>query len=177
MIVETGVAHGGSLIFYASICKAIGHGRVIGVDIEIRPHNRAAITAHELSPLITLLEGSSTEPATFERVREAVGSSERTLVILDSGHTKQHVLAELELYSELVQPTSYMVAMDGIIGDLHGAPRTAPDWTWNNPRTAAREFVETHPDFELDEPPFPFNEGSVRSRVTYAPEGWIKRVS
>lgn len=177
VIVETGVAHGGSLIFYASICKAVGHGRVIGVDIEIRRHNRMAIEAHELFPLITLIEGPSTDTFTFEHVRAAVGTDQRTLVILDSAHDKAHVLAELELYSELVQPGSYIVAMDGIMGDLGGAPRTAPDWTWNNPRTAVREFVDTHPHFVLDSPPFPFNEGAVESRVTYAPDGWIRRIA
>src|SRR3954464_11955768 len=96
VIVETGVAHGGSLIFYASLCKAMERGRVIGVDIEIRAHNRAAIEAHEMSPLITLVEGSSTEPAIVERVRSLVRPGETVLVILDSNHTKQHVHDELE---------------------------------------------------------------------------------
>src|SRR5439155_18014109 len=98
VIVETGVAHGGSLILYASLCKAMGHGRVIGVDVEIRPHNRQAIEAHELSPLITLVEGSSVDPTIVACVRDLVREGERAIVILDSNHTKAHVLAELGSY-------------------------------------------------------------------------------
>src|SRR2546423_11614718 len=95
VIIETGVAHGGSLIFYASLCKLLGKGRVVGIDIEIRPHNRRAIEAHEMSPLITLVEGSSTAPAVVEHVRSLIGEDESVLVILDPNHTRAHVLAEL----------------------------------------------------------------------------------
>src|SRR5215475_12958960 len=98
VIIETGVAHGGSLIFYASLCKAMGHGRVIGVDIEIRPHNRKAIEAHELFPLITLIEGSSTDPNIVTMVKALVKPGEMVLVLLDSNHSKRHVLEELNCY-------------------------------------------------------------------------------
>jgi cephalosporin hydroxylase len=176
VIVETGVAHGGSLIFYASLCKAMEKGRVIGVDIEIRPHNRTAIEAHEMKPLITLIEGSSTEPAIVDSVKALIRPGETVLVLLDSNHTKAHVLAELEAYGSLVTKGSYIVATDGIMGHIPGAPRTQPDWDWNNPEHAARDFVAAHPEFVIEEPAFPFNEGVVADRVTYWPSGFIRRL-
>ena len=145
VIIETGVAHGGSLIFYASLFKAMGRGRVIGIDIEIRPHNRRAIEAHEMKPLITLIEGSSIEPSIVEQVRALITPGETVLVLLDSNHTKAHVLAELEAYGPFVTPGSYIVATDGIMKEVAGAPRTGPDWDWNNPLDAAREFAAKHP--------------------------------
>lgn len=177
VVLETGVAHGGSLIFYASLFKAMGHGRVIGVDIEIRPHNRAAIAAHELFPYITLVEGSSIAPQTVERVRSLIRPGERVLVMLDSCHTKAHVLAELAAYAPLVAEGSYIVAADGIMEDVAGASRTQPDWTWNNPRQAALEFAAAHPEFRIEEPGFAFNEGSVRERVTYWPSAFLRRIA
>lgn len=176
VIIETGIAHGGSLVFYASLLKAMGRGRVIGVDIEIRPHNRAALEAHELFSLITLVEGSSISQETIERVKALIEPNERVMVFLDSCHTKDHVLAELRAYSPLVTKGSYIVAMDGIMGNLVGAPRTQPDWSWNNPKTAAKEFVENNSEFVLEEPEFVFNEGSVKERVTYWPGGFIRRL-
>ncbi|HEX6046285.1 MAG TPA: CmcI family methyltransferase [Pyrinomonadaceae bacterium] len=176
VIVETGVAHGGALVFYASLCKAMDHGRVIGVDIEIRPHNRAAIESHILAPLITLIEGSSIDPVVIDRVRSEIRPGERVLVLLDSRHAKDHVLAELAAYSPLVASGSYIVAMDGIMEKVVGGPRTEPDWSWNNPRQAALEFVAAHPGFTIEEPPFLFNEGNVNERVTYWPSAFIKRV-
>jgi cephalosporin hydroxylase len=176
VIVETGIAHGGSLIFYASLLKAMGRGRVIGVDIEIRPHNRKAIEQHELFPLITLVEGSSIEPAIVENIKSRINPGEVVLVFLDSNHSKEHVLAELNAYSSLVTRGSYIVAMDGIMEQMAGAPRSSPDWSWNNPKAAALEFVQANPEFEITEPPFMFNEGQVSERVTYWPSGFIKRV-
>lgn len=176
VIIETGVAHGGSLIFYASLCKAMGRGRVVGIDIEIRPHNRTAIEAHEMSPFITLIEGSSVDPAVVEQVKSYVQSGDRVLVLLDSCHTKEHVLSELRAYSPLVSQGSYIVAMDGIMEQVAGAPRTQADWTWNNPRRAALEFVAENPQFRIEEPAFSFNEGTVTERVTYWPSAFIRRV-
>lgn len=174
-IIETGVAHGGSLIFYAGLCKAMDKGRVIGIDIEIRPHNRRAIEAHPLYPYITLIEGSSVDAATIDEVRARIAPGETVLVLLDSNHTKAHVTAELEAYAPLVSEGSYIVAMDGIMECVAGAPRTQPDWTWNNPRQAALEFAARHPEFVIEEPPFPFNEGVVDERVTYWPGGFLRR--
>lgn len=175
VVIETGIAHGGSLVFYASICKAIGKGRVIGIDIELRPHNREAIESHELFDFIELVEGSSTDPAVVERVRGSVGAAESVLVLLDSNHTKSHVLAELEAYGPFVTPGSYIVAADGIMEEVVGAPRTLPEWAWDNPKAAAAEFVATHPEFALEQPSFPFNEGEVTTMLTYWPGGWIRR--
>ncbi|MBE3098999.1 MAG: class I SAM-dependent methyltransferase [Planctomycetes bacterium] len=177
VIVETGVAHGGSLVFYATLCKAMEKGRVIGVDVEIRPHNRRAIETHPFFALITLIEGSSIDPAVVAKVKALVRPGEQVLVILDACHTKQHVLAELEAYAPLVGVGSYLVAADGIMEQVAGAPRTQPDWTWNNPRQAALEFVSKNPAFAIVEPGFPFNEGSIVERVTYWPGGFIKRIA
>ena len=177
VIVETGVAHGGGLMYYASLCKAMDRGRVIGVDIEIRPHNRAAIEAHPLFPLITLIEGSSIDPSVVEQVQAQLGPGEKVMVFLDSCHEKEHVLAELRAYAPLVNPGSYIVAMDGIMERRAGAPRSAPDWTWNNPRQAALEFVRDNAKFVIEEPRFAFNEGAVTERVTYWPSAFIKRIA
>ena len=176
VIVETGIAHGGSLIFYASLCKAMGRGRVIGVDIEIRPHNRKAIESHELNYFITMIEGSSIYPAVIAKVKSELLPEEKVIVFLDSCHTKEHVLAELNAYSLLVTKGSYIVAMDGIMEQVVGAPRTQPDWSWNNPKRAAIDFVEKNPDFIIEEPQFLFNEGNVSEKITYWPSGFIKRI-
>jgi cephalosporin hydroxylase len=176
VIVETGVAHGGALVFYAGLCKTMDHGRVIGVDIEIRPHNRAAIQSHSLSSLITLVEGNSAAPEIVNEVSSQIRPGETVLVLLDSCHEKQHVLDELRAYSTLVTPGSYIVAMDGIMEELAGAPRSSPDWSWNNPRQAALEFVAENPGFAIEEPQFAFNEGNVTDRVTYWPSAFIKRL-
>jgi cephalosporin hydroxylase len=176
VIIETGVAHGGSLIFYATLCKTMEKGRVIGIDIEIRPHNRKAIESHGLFSYLTLIEGSSIDAATVDHVRSLVKPGETVLILLDSNHTKEHVLAELNAYAPLVSPGSYIVATDGIMEQVAGAPRTKPDWEWNNPRRAALEFVANNQDFVIEEPPFPFNEGVVRKRVTYWPDAFIRRI-
>ncbi len=176
VIVETGVAHGGALVFYAGLCRMMDHGRVIGVDVEIRPHNRDAIQSHPLSTLITLVEGDSKDPSIVADVKSRIAPDETVLVLLDSCHQKQHVLEELRAYSTLVTPGSYIVAMDGIMEDLAGAPRSSPDWSWNNPRQAALEFVAENPDFKIEEPPFAFNEGTITERVTYWPSAFLKRL-
>lgn len=176
VIVETGVAHGGGLVFYASLCKALDRGRVIGVELELRPHNRAALDAHPLRPLISLVDGSSTDPDVVGQVRGQIAEGETVLVFLDSCHSKDHVLAELAAYAPLVTPGSYIVAMDGIMRDLAGAPRSAEDWSWNNPAAAAAEFAAGHPELVLEEPPFAFNEGLVDRRVTYWPDAFLRRV-
>jgi cephalosporin hydroxylase len=175
LIIETGIAHGGSLVFSASLCRLIGRGRVVGVDIEIRPHNRAAIEEHPLRDLITMIEGSSVDPDVVRRVHGEVKPEDTVLVLLDSNHTRAHVLAELEAYGPLVSPGSYIVAMDGIMEHVVGGPRTQADWTWNNPRQAALEYVARHPEFVIEEPAFPFNEGSVAARVTYWVDAFVKR--
>jgi cephalosporin hydroxylase len=175
VIIETGIAHGGSLIFYASLCKAMEKGRVIGIDIEIRPRNREAIEAHELYPYVTLIEGGSTDPNVVNLVKSMVEEGETVLVILDSNHSKAHVLGELEAYAPLVTPGSYIVATDGIMKDLVGAPRSQPDWAWNNPFEAAKEFAAKHLEFCAETPPRVFNEGGDIANVTYWPQAWLLR--
>ncbi|MCX6313031.1 MAG: CmcI family methyltransferase [Bacteroidetes bacterium] len=178
VIIETGVAHGGSLIFYATLCKAMekGKGKVIGIDIEIRPHNRKAIEEHFLSPYITLVEGSSTNEKIVSEVQEKIISGDKVLVLLDSNHTYEHVLAELKMYSGMVSVGSYIVATDGIMEYVVGAPRSNPDWIMNNPKKAAEQFVKENTNFIIEEPSFPFNEGEIKERVTYWPNAFIKRV-
>lgn len=177
VIVETGVAHGGSLIFYASLCKALDHGRVIGIDVDIRPHNRAAIETHELASFIHLIEGSSIDPATVERVRRQIAPGETVLVMLDSCHTRAHVLKELELYGELVSPGSYIVAADGIMEDVAGTPLGRPAWAWDNPKQAALDFVSAHPEFRVEEPALPFNESPIAQGVTYWPSAYLRKAA
>jgi cephalosporin hydroxylase len=176
VIVETGVAHGGSLIFYATLFKAMDKGRVIGVELSLRDHNRAAINAHPLAGLISIVDGSSTAPETVAKVRAQIRPGEKVLVILDSNHTRQHVLDELRAYANIVTPGSYIVATDGIMGEVVGGPRTQPEWTTDNPEQAAKDFVAENADFILEEPEWPFNEGVVRRRVTYWPGCYVKRV-
>lgn len=176
VIIETGVAHGGSLIYYASLFKAMGKGRVIGIDIEIRPHNRKAIEEHEFAPLITLLEGSSTDSALVAQVKGLVKSDETVLVILDSCHTKQHVVSELESYHELVTTGSYIVATDGIMKSLHDVPRGNPDWAWDHPTAAAAEFAEKHPEFNLEQPQWTFCESDLTENITHWPGAWLRRI-
>ena len=175
VIIETGVAHGGSLIFYASLCKALERGRVVGIDIEIRPHNRQAIEAHELFPFITLVEGSSVAPDVVRHVHSLVKPGETVLVILDSNHTRQHVADELEAYHSLVTPGSYIVATDGSMKDLWDVPRGKPEWTWDNPTAAAAEFAERHAEFVLEQPAWPFNESELTQNITHWPGAWLRR--
>lgn len=177
VIVETGVAHGGSLVLYASLCRALGKGRVVGVDIEIKPHNRAAIEAHPLASSITLVEGDSIAPSVVDEVRSSIGPEDRVLVILDSNHSKAHVLAELEAYSPLVSVGSYIVATDGIMAEVAEVPGGRPEWTWDNPQEAAREFVAGNPSFELEEPVPLFDEGAVKSQATYWPSAYVRRTA
>ena len=175
VIIETGVAHGGSLIFYSSLCKAMDQGRVIGIDIEIRTHNRAAIEAHPLNDRITLIEGSSTATEVVAKVKSLVHPDESVLVILDSNHSYTHVLNELEAYAELVTPGSYLVATDGIMYDLADVPRGTPNWSTDNPSLAARDFAARHLEFVIEQPSWPFNESLLQENVTHWPGAWLKR--
>jgi cephalosporin hydroxylase len=176
VVVETGVAHGGSLVFHASVLAVMGQGRVVGVDIDIRPHNRAAIEQHPLASRITLVEGDSAAPETVAAVRARLRPGERVLVVLDSAHTRAHVRAELEAYAPLLPLGGYIFVCDGIMAHLAGAPRSKPDWSWNNPLAAVEDFLAAHPEFVAEEPEFPFNEGAVRQRVTYCPRGILRRI-
>lgn len=175
VIIETGVAHGGSLIYYASLFQAMGHGRVIGIDIDIRPHNRAAIESHPMFPRIGLIEGSSVDPATVARVRAQIKPGERIMVILDSDHSRDHVAAELAAYADLVTPGCFLLVQDGVMEHVAGMPRTNGDWSWNNPKDAISRFLATSPHFESVALARPFDESQNVPDCTHHPGGWLRR--
>lgn len=171
IVIETGIAHGGSLVFYASMLELIGHGEVLGIDIEIRPHNRAAIESHPMMKRIRMIEGSSIAPEVVAAVRRAA-EGKRALVVLDSNHTHDHVLAELELYAPLVSVGSYCVVMDTVVEDL--PPDSFPDRPWgrgNNPKTAVQAYLKTHPEFGID--------GVIDDKLllSVAPSGYLRRMA
>jgi cephalosporin hydroxylase len=187
LIIETGIAHGGSLIFSASIlalldmCDAIESGasidpreatrRVLGIDIDIRAHNRAAIEAHPMASRIEMIQGSSVATEVIDRVADIAGNHQRILVCLDSDHTHDHVRAELEAYAPFTSVGSYCVVFDTIIEDL--PPDMFPDRAWgpgNNPKTAVWDYLETHPNFEID------RQIDAKLLISVAPEGYLKRV-
>jgi len=176
VIIETGIAHGGSLIFAASLCKLIGKGRVIGVDIDIRPHNRERLDAHPLREFITIIEGSSTAPDTIARVRQSTKQGETVLVVLDSDHSYAHVMEELRAYAPLVTPGSYIVATDGIMRDLSEAPRGKSGWARDNPACAANDFAASNSSFRIAEPAWHFNESALSGNVTHWPSAWLERI-
>jgi cephalosporin hydroxylase len=176
VIIETGIAHGGSLIFYASLCKAMGKGRVIGIDIEIRPHNRKAIEEHLLFEFITLIEGSSIDAEIVSQVKAMIKPGEKVLVILDSNHTKQHVYDELKAYHDIVTPGSYIIATDGIMKDLYDVPRGSNDWKSDHPTAAAEEFAKEHPEFVLVQPEWMFNESELSENINHWPGAWLKKI-
>lgn len=187
LVIETGIAHGGSLILSASmlalldLCDAIQSGekldpkisrrKVIGIDIDIRAHNRAAIEAHPMASRIQLIQGSSIAPEIIEQVRSAAANYSRVLVCLDSNHTHGHVLEELQAYAPLTSMGSYCVVFDTVVEDMPTG--TFPDRPWgpgDNPKTAVWEYLKTHPEFEIDK--------STQSKllITVAPDGYLKRV-
>lgn len=171
LIIETGVAHGGSLIFYASLLESIGNGRVLGVDIDIRPHNRLAIESHVMAKRVSLIEGSSIDGEVIDRVRKQAKGKSRVLVCLDSNHTHDHVLAELNAYAGMVSVGSYCVVFDTFVEDMPDDYRwkNRPWGKGNNPKTAVWEWIKEHPEFEIDK--------SVENRllITSAPDGFLRR--
>jgi len=176
VIFETGIFRGGSLMFYASLCEALGHGRVIGIDIEIEPAVREAIAAHPLAGRVAVFEGDSASPEMFARVRKEIAPGETVLVLLDSCHSKEHVARELTLWSPLVTPDSWLVATDGIMRDLTDVPGGQPEWASDNPLAAVDEFAAVHPEFVQEQPPWLFREGVLTENVTYWPGAWLRRL-
>jgi cephalosporin hydroxylase len=178
LVVETGVAHGGSLIFYASLLKAMDiPGRVVGIDVEVREENRRAIEDHPLASFIELEIGSSVGAELVSRVAARRKADDRVLVILDSDHSYAHVAAELEAYHGLVTPGSYIVATDGLMRDLHDVPRGQAGWERDNPACAAEDFASRHPEFVLEQPAWPFNESTLSRNVTHWPSAWLRRIA
>jgi cephalosporin hydroxylase len=172
LIVETGVAHGGSLVFYASMLELLGRpGTVLGIDIEIRPHNRSAIEAHPMFRRIELIEGSSIAPDVVRRVHERAASAKRVLVVLDSNHSHAHVLAELEAYSPLVRSGSYVVVFDTVVEDMDPSLMGGRPWSkGDNAKTAVHAFLKSNPRFELDQ------EIEQKLLLTVAPDGFLRCV-
>ena len=171
LVVETGVAHGGSIVFSASILELLGRGSVVGVDIEIRKHNREALESHPLKRLFQLIEGSSIDEKTASQVRAAAKGKSPVMVILDSNHTHEHVAKELELYAPLVGNGSYLLVLDTIVEDMDEG--TFPDRPWgkgNNPKTAVWEFLKKNDRFVIDK------EVEDRLLFTVAPDGFLKCV-
>jgi cephalosporin hydroxylase len=170
VVIETGVAHGGSLILSASVLELIGKGSVIGIDIEIRAHNRAAIEAHPLKKRIELIEASSVAPETLQAVRQLVGDAKTVLVVFDSNHSRAHVLQELKLYAPLVTPGSYMVANDGAQEWVWDIPRGKPAWKGDGPLDAIDEFLAAHKEFVVDS-------HYTRFGITQSPNGYLRRLT
>lgn len=172
LIIETGIAHGGGLIFYASILELLGGNRkALGIDIDIREHNRTMITRHPMAGRIDMIQGSSVDERVVEQVYEHAKTKHAVMAILDSNHTHTHVLAELKTYSPLVTKGSYLVVFDTSIEDM--PPGSFPDRPWdkgNNPKTAVREFLKTNDRFEIDK--------SIQDRliITAARDGYLKCV-
>lgn len=187
LVIETGIAHGGSLIMNASVlamldlCDAIESGEtlnpsqskrmVLGIDIDIRAHNREAIEAHPMASRIQMIQGSSIAPDTIAQVKDIAQDYERVLVSLDSNHTHDHVLAELEAYAPLTSVGSYCVVFDTIVEDMPAD--MFPDRPWgpgDNPKTAVWEYLKTHPELEIDK--------DIQNKllITVAPDGFLKRI-
>lgn len=188
LIIETGIAHGGSLVFSASMlalldmADAINSGAtldpaksnrmVLGIDIDIRAHNRAAIEAHPMASRIQMIQGSSIAPEVVAKVREIAAGYQRVLVCLDSNHTHAHVLAELQAYAPLTSVGSYCVVFDTIVEDVPAD--MFPDRPWgpgDNPKTAVRKYLKTHTEFEIDK--------TIQHKllITVAPDGYLHRVA
>lgn len=171
LIIETGVAHGGSLIFYASLLELIGDGEVIGIDIDIRAHNRKAIEDHPMSKRIKLIQGSSIDEDIVAQVQALAAGKGPVMVLLDSNHTHDHVLAELEMYSSMVTKDSYLVVFDTIVE--HMADDCYPDRPWgpgNNPKSAVYEFFKKTDRFVIDD------DVDAKLLVSVAPSGYLRCV-
>lgn len=173
LIIETGIAHGGSLVYYASLLELIGKGKVLGIDIDIREHNRIAIEQHPMYKRIEMIEGSSISPETALRVSKIAADYETILVVLDSNHTHDHVRDELNIYAPLVSAKSYIVVFDTIVENLPDGyfSQKRPWGIGNNPMTAVREFLQSNADFEID---YAINNKLL---ISVAPNGYLRRLS
>jgi len=172
LIIETGIAHGGSLVFYASLLELIGNGEVLGIDIDIRKHNKEEIEKHPMFKRIKMIEGSAVSEETVEKVRNYAAGKKKILVCLDSNHTHEHVLQELQFYSPFVSLNSYIIVFDTIVEDLPEGyfSQKRPWGISNNPKTAVQEFLQTNTGFEIDH--------SIDNKIliSVAPEGYLKRI-
>ncbi len=172
LIIETGIAHGGSIIYYASIMELIGKGEVLGIDIDIRAHNRKEIEAHPMYKRIKMIQGSSVDGETVKKVAEIAKDKKVVMVCLDSNHTHEHVLQEMEFYAPFVSKNSYLVVFDTIVEELPDDYLPGRAWKiGDNPKTAVYSFLQSHPEFEID------REIDNKLLISVAPEGYLKRIS
>jgi cephalosporin hydroxylase len=171
LLIETGIAHGGSLIYYASLMELLGgKGHILGIDIDVRQHNRTEIEKHPMFKRITMFEGSSLDPEMVSNVAEFAKNYKTIMLALDSNHTHDHVLSELQLYTPFVTPGSYCVVFDTVVEDM--SKGSYPDRPWdkgNNPKTAVWEFLKTNNDFEID------REIENKIIITVAPDGYLRK--
>jgi cephalosporin hydroxylase len=172
LIIETGIAHGGSLIYYASLLELIGEGEVLGIDIDIREHNRKEIESHPMYKRIKMLQGSSISNEIIDQVKKFAEGKKSVLVCLDSNHTHEHVLSELNLYSSFVTLGSYIVVFDTIVEDLPQGyfSQKRPWGVSNNPKTAVEEFLKGNRDFAID---YSIDQKLL---ISVAPEGYLKKI-
>jgi cephalosporin hydroxylase len=171
LIIETGIAHGGSLILHASICELIGKGEVLGIDIDIREHNKKEILNHKMSKRISMIQGSSIDDEVVKQVAEKAKGKEKVLVILDSNHTHEHVLTEIKLYSPFVTIDSYLLVFDTVVEDLAEDIYNNRPWgIGDNPKTAVQEFLKKNNDFIIDKVI------DNKLLISVAPDGYLKRI-
>ena len=170
LIIETGVAHGGSLVLSASILELIGKGKVIGIDIEIREHNRVAIENHPLSHRIELIEGSSIDESTVNKIKPYLKENLVVMALLDSNHTEQHVTEEIKIYSDFVTPESYLVVHDGAQAFVSDIPRGKFEWGIDHPLESIHKFIKENKNFEIDK-------NMTRFGQTSSPDGWLKKLN
>lgn len=171
LIIETGIAHGGGLIFYASLLELIGKGEVLGIDIDIRAHNRKEIEKNKMFKRIKMIEGSSVDEKVIEKVEKIVKKHKKVLVFLDSLHTHKHVLEELNLYSKFVSKGSYLIVFDTIVEYMPKNFYKGRPWNLgDNPATAVKEFLKTNKNFVIDK------ETENKLLLTCAPDGFLKRI-
>jgi cephalosporin hydroxylase len=171
LIIETGIAHGGSLIYYASIMELIGKGEVLGIDIDIRAHNRAEIEKHPMAKRIKMIQGSAIDPEIVAQAGEYAKGKQTVLVALDSNHTHEHVLHELNMYAPFVTKGSYMVCFDTIVEFLPDNYVANRPWgPGDNPLTAVHEFLKGNDQFEIDK------QIDNKLLISVAPQGYLKRV-
>ena len=169
VIIETGIAHGGSLIYYASLLELLGKGKVIGVDIEVREYNRKVLERHPMFKRIELIEGSSISEETIEKIRKIVPKNSKVIVCLDSNHTKEHVLKELQLYHGFVNSGSYIVVFDTITSKLAEKGACEKNYINNGPKEAVEYFLKVNDNFEIDKH---YN----KLYISYSPNGYLKRI-
>ncbi|MEP7195890.1 MAG: cephalosporin hydroxylase family protein [Saprospiraceae bacterium] len=170
LIIETGIAHGGSLIYYASIMELIGKGRVLGIDIDIREHNKIAIENHFMFKRIKMIQGSSIDKLIVDNIGREIKQNEIVMVLLDSNHTHEHVLEELRLYNKFVTLGSYLVVFDTIIEDMPKGMYERPWDVGNNAKTAVFEFLKENDSFEID------HQIDNKLMISVAPQGYLKRI-